>query len=93
MTAAVYDLAREGLGELTSEERQGTYAVSFFIYGEEDDPRSPALVVGTNTASRVEFVLNQPEDFVKPNPWWTPTDEGEAKWNYDGSRPREWCMG
>jgi hypothetical protein len=82
MTQAMCDLARAGLGELTAEERRETYVVSFFIYDEEDDPRSPTLTVGTNTASRVNFALHQPKDFVKPNPWWTPTDEGEAKWNY-----------
>jgi len=82
MTDAIRDLARAGLGELTTEERQETYAVSFFVYDEEDNPRSPTLTVGTNTKSQVSFALHQPKDFVKPNPWWTPTDESEARWNY-----------
>lgn len=82
MTAAMYDVARTGLTQLTAEERRETYVVSFFVYDQEDDPRSPTLTVGTNTLSQVEFALNQPPDFVKPDPWWTPTDEGEARWNY-----------
>jgi len=54
----------------------------FLVYDEEDDPRSPTLTVGTNTVSHVEFALSQPPDSVKPSPWWTPTDDGEAKWNF-----------
>ncbi|MDR2985441.1 MAG: hypothetical protein LBV34_11435, partial [Nocardiopsaceae bacterium] len=82
MVAAIYEVARAGLNQLAGEEREDTYVVSFFVYDEDDDPRSPTLTVGSNTLSRVEFTINQPADFVKPHAWWTPTDEEEARWNY-----------
>ena len=78
----LYRRALEGLLTLDANERADTYVVSFFICDEDDDPRLPTLTVGTNTESQVRLATEQPADFVKPNPWWTPTDEQEARWNY-----------
>ena len=74
--------AANSLRVVDANEARDVYVVSFFVYDEEDDPRRPTLTVGTNTESQVYFVQNQPEDFAKPNPWWTPSDEPEARWNY-----------
>jgi len=74
--------AVEGLQRLSDAERADVYVVSFFVYDEYDDPRLPVLTVGANTERQVQFATDPPPGFVKPNPWWTPTDEAEARWNY-----------
>ena len=56
----------------------GIYAVSFFIYDQEDDPRLPTLTIGYNTEDRVQQVLTaQPGSGAG-----RPSDEAEARWNY-----------
>ncbi len=57
------------------------YAVSFFVYDEEDDPMQPMLTVGWNTETQVEFALAASPD-QRPNQWWRPLDGAEARWNY-----------
>ena len=70
--------ARAAIEGLSKDERGDAYVVSFFVYNEDDDPRRPTLTIGTNTETSVLFASSPPPDFVKPNIWWTPTDEGEA---------------
>lgn len=74
--------AVEGLSTLGADDRADTYVVSFYIYDEDDDPRLPVLTVGNNTESQVRLATEPPAGLVKPNPWWTPTDEQEARWNF-----------
>ncbi len=71
-----------GLHDTPEGERADVYAVSFFVYDEDDEPERPVVTVGTNTEARVQFALHPPEDFALPNPWWKPSDELEARWNY-----------
>lgn len=74
--------AARALRDVPAGERADTYVVSFFVYDEEDDPRHPTLTVGTNTESQVTLVTDPSPDVPKPNPWWTPSDPAEARWNY-----------
>ncbi len=46
------------------------YAISFFIYDEEDDPRYPTLTLGYNTNEQLKSVASRY------------SDAEEAKWNY-----------
>jgi hypothetical protein len=82
LVTTVTQLAEGALELLPDGERKETYAISFYITDEEDDPRLPTLTIGTNRESQVDFVTHQPPEFVKPNPWWTPSDKREARWNY-----------
>lgn len=67
--------AVDGLRSLDAAHRADTYVVSFLVYDDDDDPRCPTLLVGTNTEHQVQLSTAPPAGFVKPNPWWTPTDE------------------
>ncbi len=59
----------------------GVYAISLFVYDEEDDPMRPTLTVGWNTEERVHYAWTaSPED--RRHVWWVPSDEAEARWNY-----------
>lgn len=78
----VYEAAEAAVRSAPLDERGDTYVVSFFVYDEEDDPRRPTVTVGTNTESQVRLAVDPPADFVKPNPWWSPADPDEARWNY-----------
>lgn len=80
--AHMLDVALAGLARVPDAERADTYAVSFFVCDEEDDPRRPTLTVGTNTNDRVAFAIDPPAGFVKPWAGWVPSDEGEARWNF-----------
>ena len=46
------------------------YAVSFFVYDEDDDPRRPTLTVGYNTVEHWQQTVSQA------------SSAAEAKWNY-----------
>jgi hypothetical protein len=50
------------------------YAISFFIYDEDDDPQRPTLTVGYNTESQVKRVLDHATGRYP--------DPAEARWNY-----------
>lgn len=46
------------------------YAFSFYVYNDEDDPRSPTLTIGFNTYSNLKSEIDNA------------SHENEAKWNY-----------
>ncbi|MDP2290807.1 MAG: DUF4303 domain-containing protein, partial [Actinomycetota bacterium] len=58
-----------GLKSLDASSRDETYAVSLFVYDDEDDPRRPTLTVGTNTESQVRLHDEGGDDL-------------EVRWNY-----------
>ena len=66
----MYNSAKEALDGLTSIERDGVYAVSFFVYDEDDDPRLPTLTIGTNNEAQVQRMVPQA------------SDAAEARWNF-----------
>ena len=65
----IYSRALNALETTSADERADIYAVSFFVYDEEDDPRRPTVTVGFNTEADVARELQS-------------TDEREARWNY-----------
>jgi hypothetical protein len=75
----VYERIRDALA--TCAEPADVYAVSLFIYDDEDDPLRPTVTAGWNTEAQVRFAMTAP-DHARPNPWWKPADEAEARWNY-----------
>lgn len=64
----------EALTAIPAADAPDIYAISFFIYDEDDDPRRPTLTVGYNTESQVIQVLNQGTARYP--------DPAEARWNY-----------
>lgn len=58
----------DGINSWTDED---IYAVSLFVYDDEDDPSKPTVTLGYNTERQVQEALKT--DF---------TDEDEARWNY-----------
>lgn len=51
-------------------EEEDIYALSLFVYDEEDDPRRPTVTLGYNTERQVKESLSDA------------SDEREARWNY-----------
>ena len=72
---------RTTLNAATQSGAPGAYAVSFFVYDDDDDPMRPTLTIGWNTEERVAFALNARPD-QRPHQFWVPEDEAEARWNY-----------
>ena len=63
-------------------QEDGIYAISLYVYDEEDDPRRPVAVLGYNTERQVQECI--PEA----------SDEQEAKWNYAfWLQNEELCLG
>jgi hypothetical protein len=58
------------LEKTPSGEAPDVYAISFFVYDDDDDPRQPTVTVGYNTETQVAKVLANVHD------------EDEARWNY-----------
>lgn len=55
----------------------GIYAISFFIYDQEDDSRRPTVTLGFNTEAHIKTIP------VAPDPaQWRASDALEARWNY-----------
>lgn len=63
-------------------QEQDIYAISLYVYDEEDDPRRPVAVLGYNTERRVQESIPQA------------SDEQEARWNYAfWLQNEELCLG
>jgi hypothetical protein len=70
--------AARALAAIPATDGPGIYAVSFFVWDQEDDPRRPALTIGYNTEAQVQHALAAPPAH-SPGP---PGDEAQARWNY-----------
>lgn len=55
----------------------GIYAISFFVYDQEDDPRHPTVTLGFNTEAQVRTIASLPDTAQ-----WRASNEAEARWNY-----------
>jgi len=66
--------ALQALDSIPADELADIYAVSFFVYDEEDDPRKPTVTVGFNSEDDVAAA----SDLAATRS----TDEHEARWNY-----------
>ena len=70
LTAELQATIEEGLRRIPETELPSVYAISLFVYDDEDDPRRPTLTVGYNTSSHWQASIAQAS---------TPE---EARWNY-----------
>jgi hypothetical protein len=75
----LYEMAKEAILSVDSSTASDVYAVSFFIYDEEDDPRCPTLRIGYNTKARWQECSPKPGQTPR---WPVASDSNEAKWNY-----------
>lgn len=57
----------QALKAIPAADAPGIYAVSFFIYDEDDEPQQPALTVGYNTESQVKHVRDNVKDSSTTN--------------------------
>lgn len=57
----------QALKAIPAADAPGIYAVSFFIYDEDDEPQQPALTVGYNTESQVKHVRDNVKDSSPTN--------------------------
>jgi hypothetical protein len=65
----------QGLATIPTAEATQTYAISFYLWNEDDDPDRPALTLGSNTETQVQQVLDAHRGRRYPGP-------AEARWNY-----------
>ena len=65
------------------------YALSFFIYDADDDPRRPMLTFGYNTLDRWAECTPVADSNVA---WPIASDSSEAKWNYAFWLQNEVCV-
>lgn len=68
------------------------YAISFFIYDENDDPEKPTLTLGYNTVERVEECSPGPGKKSGRGKKRVAPDLKEAKWNYAFWLQNELCV-
>jgi hypothetical protein len=69
LAEAIFSEAAEAVRGLAEVDGH-VYAVSFFVYDEDDDPRHPTLTIGYNTLEHWRQAVSQA------------SSEAEAKWNY-----------
>jgi hypothetical protein len=64
------DMLTNSVSKFSDSDAKDIYALSFYIYGYEDDPRFPILKFGYNTHANYETSIQ------------IASDKCEAKWNY-----------
>jgi len=74
LISIAFTMLKKAISKISDEEVKDIYALSFFIYDIDDDPRTPELTLGYNTLTNYE------ESKSKSKP--TASDNEEAKWNY-----------
>jgi hypothetical protein len=75
----VYERAREGVLSIPPKIAADIYAVSFYFWADEDDPRRAMLTVGYNTNARWQSCTPAPG---QPPKWPIASSSEEAKWNF-----------
>ncbi|WP_433510202.1 hypothetical protein ACQP2T_40865 [Nonomuraea sp. CA-143628] len=65
--------AATALSSIPAADASDIYAISFYVYDEDDDPRRPTLTIGYNTESQVRRVTDPSSRYPDPT---------EARWNY-----------
>jgi hypothetical protein len=77
----LYDRALAGLLDIPFHEGEDIYAVSFYVWAEEDDTRRMVLSVSYNTNERVVECSPKAADSSVTR-WPTASNVAEATWNY-----------
>ena len=70
MVKHYYDLIKRAIDRIPSAEVEDIYALSFWHYGDEDDPEKPTLLVSFNTNANWQSSISGA------------SDSEEAKWNF-----------
>jgi hypothetical protein len=81
-----YDILRREIEAVEQTIAASIYAISFFIYDEDDDPERPTLTLGYNTTAQVEGHT------PAPGKKSAASDSNEAKWNYAFWLQNELCV-
>lgn len=77
----LYKQVLEGLQSISPQEATDTYAVSFYVWADEDDPRRMVLSVSYNTNTRVAACTPKAADGSDVG-WSIASSASEATWNY-----------
>jgi hypothetical protein len=75
-----YDMLARSVSQISSHDATDIYALSFYIYDYDDDPRLPTITLGYNTRSNYEASIANA------------SDKNEAKWNYAFWLQNELCI-
>jgi hypothetical protein len=77
----LHQAAAKGIAAIPASEARDAYAVSFYVYDQDDDPRQPTVTIGYNTESRVRQIMagQRGSSLLPAGP---PSDEAEARWLY-----------
>ncbi len=71
----LHKVVANALAAIPGDEDAGIYAISFYLWNEDDDPQRPVLTLGYNTEAQVKQVLDARCGRRHPDP-------AEARWNY-----------
>jgi len=83
----MYESVKQSVTTIEADVADRIYALSFFIYDDDDDPRRPTLTFGYNTLDR----WAECTPAADPNAAW-PVASSEAKWNYAFWLQNEVCV-
>lgn len=75
----VYERARQGILSIDDKTATDIYALSFYFWADEDDPRRAMLTVGYNTNARWKRCTPAPGQEAR---WPIASTSEEAKWNF-----------
>jgi hypothetical protein len=85
----IYESVKQSVATIEEDIAARIYALSFFIYDDEDDPRRPTLTFGYNTLDRwVECTPTADSNMAR----LVASDSSEAKWNYAFWLQNEVCV-
>jgi len=84
----IYESVRQSLMAI-EDVADRIYALSFYIYDDDDDPRRPTLTFGYNTLDRWAECTPDADSKVA---WPIASDSSDAKWNYAFWLQNEVCF-
>jgi hypothetical protein len=85
----IFESVKQSVTTIAADVADRIYALSFFIYDDDDDPRRPRLTFGYNTLDRWAECTPAEDSNVA---WPVASDSAEAKWNYAFWLQNEMCV-
>jgi hypothetical protein len=85
----IYKSVKQSVTTIEENVAARIYALSFFIYDDDDDPRRPTLTFGYNTLDRWAECTPAADSNAA---WPVASDSSEAKWNYAFWLQNEVCV-
>jgi hypothetical protein len=77
----LFDRVREAISRVPADVAEDVYAVSFYVWAEEDDPRRTVVSVSYNTNARAAQCSPDP-GVGREADWPFASSAAEARWNY-----------